>query len=80
VNERQTAPSREPEGGFTSNDLIQRIMVARYVRRAISDFRGSTHAIEYIRLLALSLQENEINVDIWERAKGLEAARRARIQ
>jgi hypothetical protein len=58
VNERRAAP--EPEGGFTPDDLIQRLMVTR--------------------LLALSMQENEINVDIWERAKGLEAARKARIQ
>jgi hypothetical protein len=43
-------------------------------------FQGSTHDVEYSRLLALSMQENEINVDIWERAKGLEAARKARIQ
>lgn len=64
--------------GFTSDDLIQRMMVVRYVQ--LSGFPGVVHTIEYIRLLALSLQENEISVGMWKRAKQLDAARKARMK
>lgn len=63
--------------GFTSDDLIQRMMVVRY---ELSGFPGVVHTIEYIRLLALSLQENEISVGMWKRAKQLDAARKARMK
>jgi len=63
VNERQVATSFKSEvasEGITSDDLIQRMTVAR--------------------LLALSLQESEISISTWGRAKKLEAARKAGMQ
>lgn len=64
VNERRTVTSsiqsEVASEGFTSDDLIQRMMV--------------------VRLLALSLQENEISVGMWKRAKQLDAARKARMK
>ena len=79
MNQRQAATSCNSSAvseGLTSDDLIQRMMVARYVHlRVFPD----TLTIECVRLLALSLQENEISIEIWERAKQLEATRKARM-
>jgi hypothetical protein len=46
----------------------------------MSVFSKRAHGVEYIRLLALSLQESEISISTWGRAKKLEAARKAGMQ
>jgi len=84
VRERQTTSPRNTDAGnfvsegFTSDNLMERMTVARYV--PLSDYYRGPHTFAHVRLLALSLQENEINVNIWERAKRLEAARKARME
>lgn len=79
MSQRQAATSGNPEvisEGLTSDGLIQMMMVARYVHSWGLPYRA--HTIEYIRLLALSSQENEISINTWQRAKQLEAARKTR--
>ncbi|KAG6910910.1 hypothetical protein DXG01_006593 [Tephrocybe rancida] len=76
VKERQAAPSSTDAP--SSEDLIQRMMIARSVQKLLDSVVACGAKSECVRLLALSRQELEITVEVWEAAKVLEDGRKAR--
>jgi hypothetical protein len=87
VKERQAASSNKNAGKtgvVTSDDLITRMMVAKYVFFALDvgdvrTLRADDFCPYVHRLLAATLHEPEVTTEVWERAKSLDAQRKARL-
>lgn len=83
VKERQAGTSSNDAGKtdvVTSDDLIIRMMVAKYVFPSHSSRgTGELTAVLLCRLLAASYHQPEVTNGIWEEAKALDARRKARL-
>ena len=69
---------RQQNTSVTSDDLIRRMTIAKYVVCLWNGIHG-TNGSSCNRLYALLLHEQELTIDTWERAKALDERRKTRL-